>query len=208
MGGAGQAARAGKEECMASGQGTVRSSNRREEVIRVAAELIGRNGLDGVSMRDIAKAVGMLPGSLYYHFPSKEDLFLEIHAQAVARFHETLDDALEGVEPPWARLEAAMRAHLRQLLSSRNLVAIVSPDAAGGNAELTARMVAERDRYDARIRALVEALKMPPDVDRRLFRLMLMGAMNWTPVWYRETGMAPEEIADAFLHMLRRPMQG
>lgn len=180
-----------------------RAPNRREDVIRAAAELIGERGFDGTSMRDIARAVGMLPGSLYYHFASKEELFLALHEHAVARYHAALDAALDGVRDPWDRLEAAVRAHLRELLGSRNLLAIVRPDAAGGDPAVAARVLAERDAYDQRIRDLVAALPLAPGVDRGLFRLMLLGALNWTPVWFREGRRTPDEIAAAFVAMLR-----
>jgi AcrR family transcriptional regulator len=187
------------------GERAGRGTNRREDVIRAAADLIGRNGYEGTSMRDIARAVGMLPGSLYYHFASKEDLFAALHDHAVARYHAALDAALEGLSDPWERLEAAVRAHLGELLGNRNLMAIVRPDAGGADPALAGRIVAERDRYDSRIAGLVAALDLPEGTDRRLFRLMLLGALNWTPVWYSEgRAMDPAGIAAAFVAMWRK----
>ncbi|MFN3259062.1 MAG: TetR family transcriptional regulator [Pikeienuella sp.] len=179
------------------------AENRREAALAAAAELIGRRGYAGVSMRDIAEAVGMLPGSLYYHFPSKEALFLEVHEAAVAAFHAALDRSLEGVEAPWARLEAAAAAHLSELLALGRRVAIVSPDVGALSPEGAARVLAAREGYDERFRALFAALDPAPAGPPGLARLMLMGAMNWAPVWRREGGAAPEEIAAAFVRLLR-----
>ncbi len=69
-------------------------------------------------MREIAAAAGMLPGSLYYHFPSKDELLLAVYEEGVRRIAERLDAALSEAEPPWARLEAACVAHLEMLLEA------------------------------------------------------------------------------------------
>ena len=60
--------------------------DRRRQIIAAASELFARNGFEGTSIRDIAAASGVLSGSLYYHFPSKEVLlFTSVNgADAVA----------------------------------------------------------------------------------------------------------------------------
>jgi len=54
-----------------------RGPDRRRQIIAAASELFARNGFEGTSIRDIGAASGVLSGSLYYHFPSKEDLLEE-----------------------------------------------------------------------------------------------------------------------------------
>ncbi|MBM4589452.1 TetR family transcriptional regulator [Rhodococcus hoagii] len=49
-------------------------SGKRTEILGAASELFAAKGYTGTSMRDIASATGMLAGSLYYHFESKEAL--------------------------------------------------------------------------------------------------------------------------------------
>src|SRR5262245_9986694 len=49
-------------------------SARSEEIRSVAARLFEEHGYSATTMNHIATAAGVLPGSLYYHFPSKEDL--------------------------------------------------------------------------------------------------------------------------------------
>ena len=189
-----------------SGRGPGRDS-RREAVVEAAAALFAARGFDGVSMRDIARRAGMLSGSLYYHFDSKEALFAEVHAAAVARVTARLDAALAESEgaPPWTRLEAALRAHLEGLLEGPDGVALMSPDFPGERADLARELAAQRDAYEARFRALIEACGPRADVDRRLLRLFLFGALNWTPVWWRPgRGAELGEVAAALADMLRR----
>jgi len=67
----------------------VKSSGTREVIADVAVRLFGEHGYTGTTMRDIAEAVGVLPGSLYAHIDSKETLLLEIVKDGIAeRFAE------------------------------------------------------------------------------------------------------------------------
>ena len=85
--------------------------SRLPQVLNAAARLFGARGFDGTSVRDIARAVGMLPGSLYCHFATKEDLYrrvvqqiFEIWLDAAASF----DDAPGPIEGIGAYIDAKM----------------------------------------------------------------------------------------------------
>ena len=67
-----------KKETPRSGKAG-RSHNRLQAVLDAGAKLFATKGYKATTMRDIASEAGMLPGSLYYHFESKQDLLLEIY---------------------------------------------------------------------------------------------------------------------------------
>lgn len=185
--------------------GRTAQTSRREDILECAGELIAIKGYDNTSMRDIASAVGMLPGSLYYHFSSKEALFLALHQRVVSEMAECVSKALNGIEEPWSRLEAASSAHLKGLLSTGNLVAIISPEFLGKNHKIGDIVRLERRNYEMLFRELIAALPLPDDIDRRLLRLHLFGALNWTPTWYEENkGAGPDDIAGQILNVFRR----
>ena len=71
------------------------------------------------------------------------------------------------------------------------------------NTRLRHRLVTMRDGYEKRFVELVKALPLPGAVDRTLWRLQLLGALNWTPTWYRPGGKSPEAIARAVVAALR-----
>lgn len=194
------------EDAEIDGARAPRADSRREAVVAAAAELFARKGYDAVSMRDIAKASGMLSGSIYYHFPSKDDLFAEVHARTVARIHARLDAALDGVDGPWPRLEAALSAHVEGLLESGEAAAtVLSADLPLHRVDLSRVLVAQRDAYEARLRALVEGAVLREGVDPRLFRLFLLGAANWMTVWFRPGGgVEPGALARALADLMRR----
>ena len=180
------------------------TNNRRELVLETAAGFFVRKGFNGTSIRDIAKAAGMLPGSLYYHFPSKEALLVAVFEEGVLRISSTVDDAWKACQgDAWARLQAACEAHLAALLGgsdfARLVVQVVPRDVPGSEREL----VALRNAYEARFIALVEALPLPPGTEPSLLRLMLIGAMNHAPLWYREGRESPASLARQFIANLR-----
>lgn len=185
-----------------------RSNNRRDLVLDAAAALFVKNGFNGTSTRDIAKATGMLPGSLYYHFQSKEDLLIAVFEEGVRRISEKVDTAIAPTKlDPWTRLQSACEAHLSMLLGGSNYAAVVirvlPRDVTG--AEKT--LVALRQEYETRFTVLIDALPLNPHTDRSVLRLMLIGAMNHVPVWYRKGGDSAAELAEKFisnLHGLRQ----
>lgn len=179
--------------------------SKREMVLDKAAELIARQGFDGTSMRDIAAAVNMLPGSLYYHFASKEDLLLDIHERVVTGMTDQVRAAIQDVTDPWDRIETAAIAHLQALLDSGSLVTIVSPNFPKDRDALNNRLKAHRNGYETLFHDLFAALDLHPDTDRRLLRLQLLGALNWVPVWFNPGGKtSPADIARAFVRAIRQ----
>lgn len=154
-------------------------------------------------MRDIAGEAGMLAGSMYYHFPSKNELIAAVYESGVAEIGAAVDAAVGRARTPWSRLEAACVAHLDSLLADKAHAAVMTADLSRLEARLRRRLVGMRDGYEKRFVGLVAALPLPAAVDRSLWRLQLLGALNWTPTWYRPGAKSPAAIAHALVAALR-----
>ena len=181
------------------------SHPRREELLATAAKIFSARGYEGASLREICAAAGILPGSMYHHFSSKEDLFVSVHGEGFRHLNEVVDRALEGASGPWARLEAAIGAHLTEVVERSDVVAVTSASLFHmESAHLQRRLNRERAAYEDRFRKLIQALPLPADVDRSLLRLTLLGAINWTRVWYRPGKRTPAQIAQ---HMVQKVLR-
>lgn len=66
------------------GTGSPAVDSRRSELLRIAGEVFSNAGYSGTSLRDVADAAGILTGSLYHHFPSKESLAVELISEFYA----------------------------------------------------------------------------------------------------------------------------
>ncbi|MBC7638022.1 MAG: TetR/AcrR family transcriptional regulator [Acetobacteraceae bacterium] len=179
--------------------------SRREALLDAAAAMFAAKGYDGTTIRNIAGAVGMLPGSMYYHFKSKEDLLLAVYRKGVARFEAAIAEALgETFGEPWQAIEAACLAHLSILLDGGDYARIVSPEFVRSFPPLMLPVLnAERDRYEHHFEKLIAALPLDPQTDRWLFKVALFGSLNWSQTWYRKGRYTPSDIAAAFIAMLR-----
>ena len=69
--------------------------------------------------------------------------------------------------------------------------------------EISAELTELRDRYEARLQRYFSAVTLPKDRDMTIARLALIGAMNWTPVWYKKGGKTLPMIARELLAPLR-----
>jgi AcrR family transcriptional regulator len=92
----------------------------RERLVDAARRLLEEGGYAAASVQAIADRVGVSPGALYRHFPSKAELFVEVFRDAAKRDLSAIDEAAASgtcIE----RLEAAVAAHAKRALHRRRL---------------------------------------------------------------------------------------
>ncbi len=180
-----------------------RQDNRRTEILRAAARLFGEQGYDSTSMRDIADEVGMIAGSIYYHFKSKEDLLVAVNEESLRVHDERFKAAVRDVEDPWERLEVACATHLEAILEDEQFGAVVIQPLPLTRPKLRARLARVRDAHEELFRDLIDELPLPRTVDRKFFRLTLLGALNYSRTWYRPHRDSPRQISHNILQLLR-----
>jgi AcrR family transcriptional regulator len=110
--------------------GTAATSDRRAELLALAARMFAERGLKATTVRDIADAAGILSGSLYHHFDSKESMVDEILRGFLdALFARYRQIAAQGLQPREA-LEQIVVASFEAIDSHRDAVAIYQAEAA------------------------------------------------------------------------------
>lgn len=179
------------------------ADSRLPQMLDAAARLFCQQGFQGTTVRDIARAVGMLPGSLYCHFAGKEDLLAAVYQRGVDSICSAVQDAVARHDEPWARLDAAAVAHLETVLRDDDYARVVVRVLPAEVGTVGAQLVQARDRYEALWVALVQALPLPRGTDRRALRLLLLGALNGAQTWYRPDGaLTPRVLARRFVSLL------
>lgn len=183
-----------------------RAAIRRRQVLTVASELFAKKGFEATSIRDIATAAGMMSGSLYYHFASKEDLYIAVQDASISKIFNAVSGAIAGIADPWERLEAAAVAHAEAMLDRSGFRVLVTPLFPPGlDAAVRDQLVAQRDRFERMMDVVIADLPLPAYIDRRIFRRHYLGAINWIPVWCDPDGpIAPADIVRQFIRTLRR----
>ena len=190
-----------------------RGAIKREQILDAAAKVLARRGYAATTLAEIAEEVGSAgAGSLYYHFDSRDELIEELLRRGVDVAFENSRRAIAGLPAaasPLGRLQAALRAHLLSVLVDSDFARASGRSAPQVPPEMWARINAQFRRYgkfyDQLFAAAVDAGELDPSVDRKALRMLVVGAMNWAPEWYRPSGgSTPDEIADLLVRMLVR----
>ena len=183
-----------------------RAEATRRVVLTVASDLFATKCFEATSMRDIAAAADLMSGSLYYHFASKEEMYVAVQDASVSKIYDAVEAAIATVDDPWKRLEGAAIAHLGALLDRSGFRVLVTPMFPPGLAPaVLQKLVAQRDRFERMIEPAIAALPLPAGTDRHIFQKHYLGAINWVGVWYDPDGpLEPAQIARQIVAALRR----
>lgn len=180
---------------------------RRDELIEVAARIFHEKGYDATSIQDVAEALGILKGSIYYYIDSKEDLLFEV----VQEVHETALANMERLRKldvdPLVKLRMFVEEHVRHIIDNLVKAAVFFHDYGSLSPERREYIVQERDQYDRFLRKLIrdgQAKKaICPDVDPKLASFAVLGMMNWTYQWYhRGEQLSSSEVATGMADMV------
>src|SRR5436190_24098298 len=128
-------------------------SSRRSELTRQAARLFAEKGYHGTSIGDLAQAMGVQKGSLYAHIESKQDLLYETMRDGAAAFHGALDAIPEQL-PATEKIRLALRGHLRIVSEQLDVATVFVREWRYLAGERREEVLAERRRYEERIRDL------------------------------------------------------
>ncbi|MCQ4160025.1 TetR/AcrR family transcriptional regulator [Roseomonas sp. GC11] len=185
---------------------------KREGILRQAAELFAQHGYDRASMAMLAEACGVSKALLYHYYKDKEALLFDVLAlhlhQLVLAVREAADPAL----PPRARLEAMATA---LLLAYREADAI-------HHVQITCLRLLSPERQDS-VKALERALvaevsavvaELDPETGRtpRLLKPLTMSIfamLNWHYHWHREGGpLSREDYARIAIALVAEGLEG
>jgi AcrR family transcriptional regulator len=185
-------------------------SARRRELTREAAKLFAQKGYHGTSIGDIAEALGVQKGSLYAHIASKEDLLYETMREGADAFHAALDAIPEEL-PAVEKVRLALRGHLRVVAEQLDVATVFVQEWRYLEGERRDEIVAERRRYEERIRELFregrELSELRADLDEGIAALLLLSAANWAYTWL-QPGRDTDELADRFFALLVDGVRG
>ncbi len=185
-------------------------ATRRSELTRQAARLFAERGYHGTSIGDLAEAMGVQKGSLYSHIASKEDLLYEAMREGADAFHGVLDGLPERL-PVTERIRLALRGHLHVVAEQLDVATVFMREWRYLEGERHDEIVAERRRYEERVRALFregrEGGEFRTDLDDATAALLVLSAANWAYTWL-QPGRDTDELADRFHAVLLDGMRG
>jgi TetR/AcrR family transcriptional regulator, cholesterol catabolism regulator len=182
---------------------------RRDELLKIAAQLFAERGFRNTTVRDIADAAGILSGSLYHHFDSKESMVDEILQTFQSQLFAAYDEVLASGLSPRQKIEAAVRLSFEAIDEHHHEVAIFQNEAdwLSGLGErfayLADRNAQSRQVWLTLLTDGVASGALKPDVDIELAYRFIRDTV-WVAVrWYRPGGgLSAEAVADQYLSIL------
>lgn len=178
-------------------------------ILVVAARLLREQGYESTSLRNIADRAQIPVGSLYYHFQSKEELFAAVYEEGVTRLAAALNTAIKPLRDPWKRLERACITHLEHLCGGDDFAAVSIPtNLPSIQGAVRDRLIEMNNRYEEIFRQLIADLHPAKFVSPGILRLQILGALNWTGIWFRPNKASPADIARNLVKALRLGLKG
>ena len=184
---------------------TAATSDRRIEILKSAAAAFRRRGYHGASVDQIASALEMTKGNLYYYFKNKEDILFACHDYSLDLLLALMKDVQAEPSSPEAKLRRLVLAFVHLILDELHATALtLDPEAL--SPPLLKRVIAKRDQFDHGIRAIIQqgidqGVFKPGDP--KMIEFAMMGAINWIAKWFDPAGpQTSTTIGDAFADYL------
>jgi AcrR family transcriptional regulator len=181
------------------------SAATRLQILRSASAAFRKHGYHGATVEQIAAALEMKKGNLYYYFRSKEEILFACHEYSHDRLQELLDQTVRSTAPPEAKLRKLIRAAVHVILDELHGTALLV-DLEALTAAHRRAVILRRDRFDRGLRLIIEegmATGTFTPADSKLVGFAMLGALNWIARWFNAAGPSTsDEVATRFADYL------
>lgn len=181
-------------------------AKKKEEILRSAAKIVSKKGLQGATMEDIASELLMTKGSLYYYFKNKDDLMYQCHelvlSTAITRLETHLHEDISSVE----KLKKAIATHIEFAIKEKEIFnLIIKPQETFPEGFLTPILKIRQQYSEIFDRIINEGIEKGEFTitETKMARMMILGALNWIQQWYSPEGnYTKEEISGIYSEYL------
>ena len=187
-----------------------RGKERRQRVLDAALDIFTRDGYGDTLVDEIARRSDTSKGGVYFHFPSKQALFIALLDEAGKLLVGRVERAIAAEPDPIARGTAALRAVLQTFGSHRALARLLLVEALGAGHQFNLKMAELNAQFAELItRQIREAVAqgLVPPLDADLVGLAWFGAVNQVVTRWVLTG-EPERLEDAYPALRRLLLYG
>ncbi|HYJ23335.1 MAG TPA: TetR/AcrR family transcriptional regulator [Solirubrobacterales bacterium] len=181
---------------------------RQTELLQIAADLFAERSYNATTVRDIADEAGILSGSLYHHFDSKESMIDTILSTFIDQTLSRYEDVLAEGKGPKETFEGLVRASLDSMVDSRSAILIYQNEARYLTAQPRFAYLRDAHRKFERIWTSVleqgiASGEFRQDIDPKLVYRLVRDTVWTAPRWYRPGGsLKSERIVEQYVAVL------
>ncbi len=181
------------------------SAATRIDILKSASAAFRKLGYHGATVEQIAAALQMNKGNLYYYFKNKEEILFACHEYSHDRLQELLDETVRSTASAEAKLRRLINAWVHVILDELHGTALLLDLEALSPPHLKA-VIQRRDKFDRGMRLIIEegmATGAFAQGDPKLVAFAMLGALNWIARWFNPAGpSSSDEIATRFADYL------
>jgi AcrR family transcriptional regulator len=178
---------------------TQHRAEREDQLLEAALHLFKEKGYHNTSMQDLADALEMQKGSLYYYIDSKEELLRRLLERATSFLAMQIDEIYASDLAPADKLRWALVNHGETMMEHLDLVAVYLQEYRNLPPERLEEALAVRKHYEQVLGQIVEdgiaAGDLRP-VNVKMAVFGVLGMLNWTSEWFSPHGkFSAQEVA-------------
>ncbi len=185
---------------------TVSDDQRAKTIYRRAAAVINKKGFGATSMGDIADAVDLTKGGLYYYIKGKEALLFAIMNYAMELLERDVMKPAAKESDPERRLACLVSGNIRLVLDDPSAMSILISEDENLDTAHRAKIIARKHSYSQMLSACIEAIarrQSPvPNIDPTVAAYSLLGMIHSVVRWYQaDSRLSEPELVEQLTHL-------
>jgi AcrR family transcriptional regulator len=180
--------------------------SKEERILEVAMKVFRERGYHAASMQEIADAVGMQKGSLYYYISGKQELLFMILERAIDTITARIDSIYRSVLPPREKLWQAILSHVDVVSQRLDMLTILLRERHALTESQQAIIDEKSVNYERLFQKILgEGIRAGEfrSMDTKIVSFGILGMCNWLYQWYSPEGrLSARKIGEIFADLL------
>lgn len=169
----------------------MKTLTRKEEIIHVASQLFKERGYSAVSMRDIAKALGIKAASLYNHIDGKQELLSVLIMGLAQEFITGMEMVQSAAKSPLEQIEHLIELHIDITVHQSQALAALNNDWMHLEEPDRSRFIEMRETYETNFRDIIKKGIETGDIQPRhpeVILFSILSTLRTLYLWYQKRG--------------------
>jgi AcrR family transcriptional regulator len=177
----------------------------KDAILQKAALLFRTHGYDKTTMDDIAGELQLTKASIYYYFPTKDDLLYQVCENAVGQALEQMSEIQAHDTSDIEKLHQLILNHFKAFAAHADAFSVFIQELWKRDDERSRSIRRKQRMFQEGIEALVASAQSSGNFrgsNPALVTFAILGMCHWAYQWMPHSKLSPEEIASGFTDLL------